>query len=252
MHKYTYVWVVFHINGIHIMLQLAFCPSTIFFEISPITLYLVHSFELLYRVLCHINVPFSITQPAFCWGHAVSSFSLWQAVLPWQPWPAFFFFFFFFKIFLMWTIFKVFIEFVTTLLLFYVLVYGHEACGILAPRPGIEPTPPALEGKVLTTEPPGKSLDLHSWACEPVFLQGKHQEMDRWCHCFFKRAAWSLTLRKLLEGCVGLICICIARVQHRACWLVTACHVWGSWFSLQLFTSPSLGLSLLASRSFQR
>ena len=26
--------------------------------------------------------------------------------------------------------------------------FGHEACGILAPQPGIEPTPPALEGEV--------------------------------------------------------------------------------------------------------
>ena len=25
---------------------------------------------------------------------------------------------------------------------------GHEACGILAPRPGIKPTPPALEGSL--------------------------------------------------------------------------------------------------------
>ena len=36
--------------------------------------------------------------------------------------------------------------------------FGHEACGILAPQPGIEPAPPALEGEVLTTGPPGKSL----------------------------------------------------------------------------------------------
>ena len=35
--------------------------------------------------------------------------------------------------------------------------FGREACGILAPRPGIEPAPPALEGEVLTTGPPGKS-----------------------------------------------------------------------------------------------
>ena len=35
--------------------------------------------------------------------------------------------------------------------------FGHEACGILAPQTGIEPTPPALEGGVLTTGPPGKS-----------------------------------------------------------------------------------------------
>ena len=37
-------------------------------------------------------------------------------------------------------------------------IFGCEACGILAPQPGIEPTLPALEGEVLTTGPPGKSL----------------------------------------------------------------------------------------------
>ena len=36
--------------------------------------------------------------------------------------------------------------------------FSHEACGILAPQPGIEPATPALEGEVLTTGPPGKSL----------------------------------------------------------------------------------------------
>ena len=34
------------------------------------------------------------------------------------------------------------------------------ACGILVPRPGIEPAPPALEGGFFTTGPPGKS---HVW-----------------------------------------------------------------------------------------
>ena len=57
--------------------------------------------------------------------------------------------------FLMWTIFKTFIEFVTILLLFYgvclFVCFGHEACGILAPQPRIEPAPLALEGEVLTT-----------------------------------------------------------------------------------------------------
>ena len=38
--------------------------------------------------------------------------------------------------------------------------FGREACGILAPRPGIKPTPPALEGEVLTTGPPGTSLSF--------------------------------------------------------------------------------------------
>ena len=35
-------------------------------------------------------------------------------------------------------------------------IFGHEACEILAPQPGIKPTPPALEGEVLTTGLPGK------------------------------------------------------------------------------------------------
>ena len=53
--------------------------------------------------------------------------------------------------------FRVFIEFVTILLLFYVLVFWLKACGILAPQPGNKPTSPALEGKVFTIGPPGKS-----------------------------------------------------------------------------------------------
>ena len=59
----------------------------------------------------------------------------------------------------MWTIFKVFIEFVIVLLLFYVLVFWVFG---LAPQPGREPTPPALEGEVLATAPPGKPHFYHS------------------------------------------------------------------------------------------
>jgi len=60
---------------------------------------------------------------------------------------------------MMWTIYKVFIEFVTILLLFYLgCSFGCEAFGILVPVLGVEPIPPALEGKVLTTGPPGNSL----------------------------------------------------------------------------------------------
>ena len=59
----------------------------------------------------------------------------------------------------MWTISKVFLEFVTILLLLYVLVFWPEACGILVPRPWIEPITPALEGEVFTTGGPGKSPD---------------------------------------------------------------------------------------------
>ena len=49
----------------------------------------------------------------------------------------------------MWTIFKVFIEFVTILLLFYVLVFWSQNMRDLAPQPGIKPEPPTLESKVL-------------------------------------------------------------------------------------------------------
>ena len=34
---------------------------------------------------------------------------------------------------------------------------GHEACEIFASQPGIKPTLPALEGRVLATGPPEKS-----------------------------------------------------------------------------------------------
>ena len=58
----------------------------------------------------------------------------------------------------MWTIFKVFIEFVIALfLLFAFLLFGHEACGILVPQVGIEPTPLALEREIFTTGLPGRS-----------------------------------------------------------------------------------------------
>ena len=36
-------------------------------------------------------------------------------------------------------------------------ISGFKACGILAIQPGIEPTPLALEGEVLTTGHTGKS-----------------------------------------------------------------------------------------------
>ena len=36
--------------------------------------------------------------------------------------------------------------------------FDHKAYGILVPQPGIKPAPLALEGEVLTAEPPGRSL----------------------------------------------------------------------------------------------
>ena len=42
--------------------------------------------------------------------------------------------------------------------------FGCEACGILAPRPGTEPAPTALEVEVLTTGLPGTSPSTVSYA----------------------------------------------------------------------------------------
>ena len=39
--------------------------------------------------------------------------------------------------------------------------FGHEACGILAPQPGLKPSTPALESKVVISGPPEKSLDSY-------------------------------------------------------------------------------------------
>ena len=43
------------------------------------------------------------------------------------------------------------------------------ACGILVPRPGTEPTFPALEGGFLTTRPPGK-FRMYYFLCHILFF----------------------------------------------------------------------------------
>ena len=53
---------------------------------------------------------------------------------------------------------KSFLNLLQHCLCFMCWLFGPEACGIPATGPGIEPAPPALEGEVLTTGPPGKSL----------------------------------------------------------------------------------------------
>ena len=45
---------------------------------------------------------------------------------------------------------------------------GPEAWGTLAAKPGIKPIPPALEGEVLTTGLPGKSL-----SCDTLTSSGE-------------------------------------------------------------------------------
>ena len=58
----------------------------------------------------------------------------------------------------MWTIKKKIIEFVKILLVFCFGFFGHEACGILTPQPGLNPYFLQCKTGVLITGPPGKSL----------------------------------------------------------------------------------------------
>ena len=123
---------------------------------------------------------------------------------------------FFFKIFfLMWTISKVFIEYCFC---FMFWVFGHEACGISAPRPGIEPIPPALEGEVLTTGPPGKSQESVFFSVHPhqTFSPGgplscTHTNLSQWgpvvCAAPTAWSAMSLSLshpnKSVLQGALS-------------------------------------------------
>ena len=53
--------------------------------------------------------------------------------------------------------------------------FGCESCGILAAWPRMEPTPPALEGEVLTTGAPGKSQMVLIYRAWDVKLRiGRH------------------------------------------------------------------------------
>ena len=58
----------------------------------------------------------------------------------------------------MWTTFKVLLNSLQYCFCCMFWFFGRQACGILATRPGIQPATPAVEGEVLTSGPPGKSL----------------------------------------------------------------------------------------------
>ena len=51
--------------------------------------------------------------------------------------------------------------------------WGHEAFGMLAPRPGIEPTPTVLEGDVVTTRKPRDPKRLLFEIHSPLLLSGR-------------------------------------------------------------------------------
>ena len=79
------------------------------------------------------------TQKKSCTGHSLEDKQAWHLVS-----TKYFLIFFFF-----WC--RPFLKSLLNLLQYcFCLIYlfGHEVCGILAPQPGIEPAPPALEGEV--------------------------------------------------------------------------------------------------------
>ena len=81
--------------------------------------------------------------------------------------------------------------------------YGHEACGILAARPGTEPIPPALEGDVITTGLLGKSPEIF------LFL--------------FSHKIWSLEGDLFLLS-AHVLCFVSAQVFHILCSPATWIH----------------------------
>ena len=62
------------------------------------------------------------------------------------------------KIVFMRLVFKVFMEFCHNIASAYVLIFWPQDMWVLAAPPGMEQVPAALEGRVLTTAPPGKAL----------------------------------------------------------------------------------------------
>ena len=117
------------------------------------------------------------TPSSLTWDRTDTHCFRWQSLNHWPPltlmcffpgqWLSnelfFVFFFKFFFFFLMWNILKSLLSLSKYCFCFmfrFVLEWGCEACGILVPRPGIDPTSLVLEGEVPTTGPPGKSHGL--------------------------------------------------------------------------------------------
>ena len=67
-------------------------------------------------------------------------------------------FLFFKDFFLIWTTLKTLLHLLRCCFCCMACFFDYKACGILVPRSGIKPAPPALEGEVLALGPPGKSL----------------------------------------------------------------------------------------------
>ena len=74
---------------------------------------------------------------------------------------------------------------------------------MLAPHPGLEPTPPALEGEVLTTGPPGKTPSTLFLAAAPKVCS--------------RNPCW-------VEPFEGICEVKIIFLVILACYLLSCCH----------------------------
>ena len=105
---------------------------------------------------------------------------------------------FFKSFFLMRIIFKVFIEFVTIMLLLYVLGFWPWSMWDLSSQPGIEHAPLALEGKVLTTGLPRKS-QVYSLLLS-FFLNSGSLDFNTSLYCFYGNPLQYSCLENPMDG----------------------------------------------------
>ena len=137
------------------------------------------------------------------------------------------------------------------------------ACGILVPSPEIKPTSPALEGRFLTTGPPGKSptsllIDLcwsnlalrrRQWYPTPVLLPGKSHGWRSLAGCSpWGREELDTTERLHFHfslSCIGegngnpLQCSCLENPRDGGAWWAAIYGVPQSWTRLKRLSSSS-------------
>ena len=85
--------------------------------------------------------------------------------------------------------------------------FGPEACRILAPRPGIKPSPLALEGEALTTGPSGKSIPSPPLPCMFMLMPSGLPH-----HTHTHTHTWTITIPNPPHLCCGQVS---ERLSHR-------------------------------------
>ena len=95
---------------------------------------------------------------------------------------------------------KAFLEFVTILFQFYVLVFWPQGMWALCPRPGVKPTPPALEGEALSTRQPGKSLFFLIYPREWTQSTGPEEACAKHYICWILGPPGPLSVERVAAG----------------------------------------------------